>query len=183
VYGSKSTQSAFVLDVFAGCGGVAKACFKLGRESYIVDNTWNANFNACSSSFMQWLKVSCAQGCVASVMIATPCSSFSLAVSRSGKALRSKTHPRGLPVPLTAAEQPRITNGNIALDSTIQMIETCNANRVPYVLENPMSSYLWSDQALCIAIAGSVQVCISQCAFRAKWRKDTRLAFGNFGMR
>ena len=112
-------------------------------------------------------------------MLATPCSSFSLAVSRSGKALRSLSHPRGLPIPMTAHESERVKAGNRALDASIQMIRTCNMHGIPSALENPATSYMWADSALQAVLARAFVARLDQCAFKARWQKRTKIAFGN----
>ena len=172
-------QSQYVLDVFAGTGGVARACVALGRESFIVDTTWNPAMDACSRSFLRRFNEAAGRNEIAGVMLATPCSSFSLAVSRSGKALRSLSHPRGLPIPMTARESERVKAGNRALDASIQMIRTCNAHGIPFALENPANRYMWADSALQAVLARAFVARLDQCAFKARWRKRTKIAFGN----
>ena len=46
-------QHCFVLDFFAGTGGVAQACYRLGRLRFIVDTTWDSNYDACSIPFLE----------------------------------------------------------------------------------------------------------------------------------
>ena len=80
------------------------------------------------------------------VMLALPCNSFSLANSRSGKALRSKLEHRGISKePFTDRERERIDEGNRLLDAGIFLIMQCCLYSVPLCLENPQSSYMWSD--------------------------------------
>ena len=112
-------------------------------------------------------------------MLATPCSSFSLAISRSGRALRSSSHPRGEPIPMTHSERVRVADGNRALRATIRMIACCNQFRIPYALENPASSYLWKDPALQRVLSNAYLAKLHQCAFGARWKKATTIAFEN----
>jgi hypothetical protein len=167
------------LDIFAGTGGVAKACLKYYRNAFIIDTSWSESLDACSTTFLGHFRRAAEQGELAGVMFATPCSSFSLAVSRSGKALRSISHPRGLPIPMTAKETARIQAGNHALDATIKMIRCCNRHGIPFALENPASSYMWHDSALQAVLRHAYIACLDQCAFKARWRKHTKVAFGN----
>ena len=139
-----------------------------------------ATDNVCSRKFFAWLSAEFAANRVHSIMLATPCSSFSIAVSRSGVALRSREHPRGIPKPMSLAQLNRIDQGNKALDATIKIIRLCNQHRVPYILENPALAYLWFDPALRCVIINAFIVDVDQCAFKAPWKKTTKLCCGNF---
>ena len=114
-------------------------------------------------------------GCI----IAMPCSSFSLAQSRSGVALRSISEPRGCATN-DLAKLNRITAGNEFLDFTIGVIRTCNDFHIPYVIENLLTSYAWHDHKLKYVLQPAEIVEVHQCAFGARFHKATRLAFGNF---
>jgi hypothetical protein len=142
--------------------------------------TGRSPVDVCSASFFETFKHHASHANIKAIMLATPCNSFSLAVSRSGRALRSKTHPRGLPIQFTQIEQQRIRNGNKCLDATIAIIKVCNKFRIPWILENPQTSYIWSDSQLQAASNSATTVTVHQCAFGAKWRKATTFAFGNF---
>ena len=147
---------------------------------FIIDNTSDAGADACAYDFLRACKNAASNSQSRGVMIATPCSSFSLAVSRAGKALRSKSYPRGLPIPMTARERNRIDEGSRALDATINMIKICNTHRIPLILANPASSYVWQDPNLTSTLKDAITVRVDQCAFGDRWRKMTRLSFGNF---
>jgi hypothetical protein len=81
---------------------------------------------------------------------------------------------------MTQSESDRILEGNRSLDATISIIRFCNHFGVKYILENPASSYLWSDPVLLSVTDSATDATIHQCAFGANWRKETRFCFGNF---
>lgn len=163
--------------MFAGAGVVARACADLGRLAFIIDLAWNPKCDACSKSFRDAFERAARQRSLGGVMLATPCSNFSLSISRSGRALRSLTHPRGIPKPRTQSERARVAEGNKALDATIQMVSFSNRFSIPFALENPSSSYLWKDLRLQRVLEGAFSAKIHQCAFGALWRKSTTIAF------
>jgi hypothetical protein len=171
-----------ILDIFGGCGNVAMQAFRLGRPAFIVDTKYGNQYNACSDDFLGWIVEQAKLGHIAGAMLAPPCASFSLAVSRSGKALRSQTHPRGKPIPMSASEVIRIQEGNKCLDAAVALIKVFNKFKVPYIFENPSSSYIWHDGPLHAAFGSARLFNIHQCAFGAKWRKATCFAAGNFGL-
>ena len=67
-----------------------------GFPSYVFDNAVRVKDDITHRSFIAWLKKEMDTGKIMGVMLALPCNSFSLANSRSGKALRSKLGPRGI---------------------------------------------------------------------------------------
>jgi hypothetical protein len=171
------------LDIFGGCGNVAVAAQRLGRESFIVDTRYGDIGDVCKPAFVSWLTAQASNNLIAGAMLAPPCSSFSLAISRSGKALRSAAHPRGKPIPLTAVEKDRIELGNKSLDAAIAVIHVLNRFSIPFVFENPSSSYMWHDVPLHAALGNAKLIKVHQCAFGARWRKDTCFAFANIDKR
>ena len=90
-------------------------------------------------SFRKVFSADVREGRILAVMIATPCSSFSLAQSRGGKALRSREYPRGIPQPTTERERHSIELGNACLDVTLSVIRLCNKHHIP---KNAKQGYL-----------------------------------------
>ena len=154
------------------------AAEQLGRSAIIIDTRYGKEHDVCQPAFLRWFESQAEGDLFAGAMIAPP--SFSLAISRSGKALRSRTHPRGKPIPMSEVEKDRITVGNKCLDAAIAIIQVLNRFSVPFVFENPSSSYMWHDVPLHAALGSARLVKIHQCAFGARWRKDTCFAFANF---
>ena len=68
--------------------------------------------------------------------------------------------------------------GNQLAAFTAKIIRLCNKLRIPWVLENPASSYLWSHPPVQSALRGSTDTVIDQCQYGMAWRKPTRLAMG-----
>ena len=145
-----------MLDILGGAGGVGGACSQRNLGSTIIDTSIS--------------------------MLATPCASFSLAVSSSGRAIQSQIWPRGIPHGLTLKESERVKQGNALLDASLSIIKLCVELNVPAILENPKTSYLWCDPKLkrIIASSGAKTADVHQCSFGAHWKKETRFCFFNF---
>ena len=55
----------------------------------------------------------------------------------------------------------------------------CNFHQIPVIIESPDTSYIWHcPNFVCALSEGNAQFArIHQCAFKAAWKKPTRLAF------
>ena len=112
------------------------------------------------------------------VMIAIPCQSFSVAVSRGEIAIRNKNEPKGVKLDaLTANQQKSINSGNRVARATCKLLEICCLHNVPAVMENPQASILWHWPELQPLINEGTSCVVSHCAFGARRRKNTRLLF------
>jgi hypothetical protein len=172
-------QDAVVLDLFCGFGGVAKQCNVIGARAIMFDKVLSPKCDLCHVEFLQYLKAQLESNKVGAVMLATPCSSFSLAQSRSGYAIRSIQHPEGLPN-LTGEQQNRVREGNRLANATIKILKLCITNNVPAILENPPSSFLWKYPALAPLLAKGDHRTVHMCAFGARWRKAAGVHFFNY---
>ena len=106
-------------DVFGGSGQVGFQSEKLGVPALIVfEISRRPSDHVCSYGFKRWISKQASGNKIGAIMCATPCSSFSVAVSRSGRALRSQEEPRGKDINMTAEERSRIALGNRCLDAT-----------------------------------------------------------------
>lgn len=87
-------------------------------------------------------------GKVLALMMGPPCSSFSIYNNAlPGGPIRSKQFPRGLPG-LVGKPLDRVILGNSYLRFVIRTIRLCRRFKVPFGLEHPQSSYMWSDGEL-----------------------------------
>ena len=173
-------RRSMILDIFAGAGGVARACHALGFNAYVFELSKSTTSDVCSYLFQDWVSKAIASQRIHAIMLATPCNSFSIAVSRSGRALRSKAHPRGLPINMTESEAERIRQGNKCLDAAIFVIAFCVRFRVPCILENPACSYLWHDPALQSVLDGSAITTITSICFWSQMAKANKIRYHKF---
>ena len=169
------------LDIFAGTGGVGAALASYGANCVLIDVNVNKNDDVTNPMFIKSLRASLREHKIAGVMIAPPCNSFSLAVSRSGRALRSKECPRGLPKDMSISERERVRIGNQLLDVSISILELLIRFGIPVIWENPASSYMWHCPQFrkTYENAQHFTCTIHQCAFGTRYKKATRFLFVN----
>ena len=134
-----------------------------------------------SNEFSNFLEKQCKLGNVRSIMLPIPCRTLSVAQSRGGRALRSKEQPRGTTDFHTESELLRIDVGNHILDKCIVLLSTLNQFRIPFIIENPQSSYIWHDSVFALQIQHGQDLVIHQCALGARHQTAKRLVFCNFG--
>jgi hypothetical protein len=173
----EEAEKRVVIDLFAGSLAVTRQLRQFGIETLVLDSLFGTD--VLNKGMLAKVCETLRSGCVYACMIAMPCSSCSLAQSRGGTALRSKSAPRGLPTS-DVAKQKRIRQGNDLLDFTIAFIDVCNQIFIPYVLESPLSSYIWQDAKLQQVVRNGEVADVHQCGFGARFRKATRLVLGSF---
>ena len=112
--------------------------------------------------------------------IAHPCESFSKARrapqwSRMPHQLRSSAHVSGLP-DLLPKDRSAAELGNALLAASMRIMRELIAHGVPFVVENPRSSYLWEMPSM-KKLLGHRSVCTAecdQCMYGCAWKKPTR---------
>ena len=124
-------------DILGGAGGVGASCAERGLDAKIYDTSIDATLDVARREFIQHFVKQCKSGHVACVMLATPCSSFSIAVSRSGRAIRTQEWPLGLPKLATLAEEEKVKQGNETMRTTLKILNVCNGFCTPAIVENP----------------------------------------------
>ena len=106
-------------------------------------------------------------------MCAPPCTTFSQC---RHPALRSHARPRGL-VGLLGDAADQVRAANLLVDNMCCLLEDASRQRIPWIIENPWASILWSDRKI-QKLAGdpSTSWCkLHMCAFGARWMKHTAL--------
>ena len=171
----------YFLDLFSGVGGVARALRRLGFSVYEYDIANGQQFDLTNKKVLFKLLSAIRSGKVLGVMIAMPCTSFSVARDRTA-IIRSRDHPWGLPEHhLSERDAEKVRIGNLCLNATLLIIHACQKSHVPWVLENPHSSKLWmipEIQALVNDYQARPSV-VDFCAYKTPWRKRTRLLSGH----
>ena len=118
-------------------------------------------------------------------MLAIPCNSFSAARrapigSAMPRRLRSNAHPFFLPG-LCDADRRVAETGNRIVRACASIVRACQLAQVPWIIENPRSSFLWKMPAMQRLAAGdSVRIhhC-HQCQYSCPWMKPTTFMTGH----
>ena len=171
------------LDLFGGVGRVGRKVSLAGCcNSLLLDISFGFDLLArgAVSDITSYIR----NGKVRGVMLAIPCNSFSAARrapigSRMPRRLRSDDFPFGIPG-LNEKDQQTAALGNSIVKACARIIRCCDAAGIPWVVENPRSSFLWKMPAI-RRIQSSAHVRIShldQCRYSCPWMKPTTMMTG-----
>ena len=173
-------EGKFFLDLFSGSGGVGRALRQQGFRVYEYDIANGSQYDLTSPKNLHNILTAIRSGQVLGVMLATPCTSFSVARDRTC-VIRDALHPWGLPrEQLCDTDYKKIQVGNACARASLQIAHACVAYNVPWIIENPHSSKLWwvpEFEALACLPSSQVRI-VDFCAYRRPWRKRTRFLFG-----
>ena len=135
---------SYFLDLFAGEAGVSRCLRYLGYKSFEYDVMHGPRYDLTLPQVQSRILHAIRTAAVLGVMIALPCHSFSGARDRTS-AIRSRDFPWGLPDNLlTQADREKVTMGNLCARATLKFIQACDTRRIPWIVENPHSSKLWT---------------------------------------
>eukprot|EP00438_Fugacium_kawagutii_P013245 Skav234485 [mRNA] locus=scaffold3731:53840:54595:+ [translate_table: standard] len=171
----------FALEIFAGTARIASALEKVGIPSFPIDIDLFPSHNvldpACAHRLLNWI----AGGRVILVWLGMPCITFSRARRNDGVGplpLRDHDHLWGLPG-LKRSDAQKLADGNRLFNFTLQVLHLCQEHHIPYILENPLTSYAWSMPPL-VKFSGThhVRFCdLDFCCYGEIWKKPTRLMY------
>ena len=115
------TKRRVILDLFAGEGGVGRRCKRYGYHVIKYELNDGPEFDLTSPTVLAFIEKLIRSGKVHAVMLATPCTSFSVARDRT-RPIRSRTRPWGLPHQ-NDADRERLRVGNSCARATIQIMK------------------------------------------------------------
>ena len=174
-------NGAFFLDLFAGEGGVAGKWRKLGFKVFEYDVIHGPSYDLTAPALQARILNAMRTKQVLGVMMATPCTSFSVARDRTA-VIRNRKFPWKLPHhQLSPKDAVKVDIGNACARATLKFTRACNRHSIPWAVENPHSSKLWllpEFERLACDPHTQVKV-VDFCAYGTPWRKRTRLMFGN----
>jgi hypothetical protein len=170
----KPISRLLMIEVFSGCGRLARAFAARGFDTILWDVALGEQYNLlCKTNEHRLLSLCCSAHYV---HFAPPCSSFSIA--RGAHAPRSRQFPMGKPG-LSEADQTRVVLGNRLMFVTVRLARALCARGISWTLEQPQTSRMW--------ICNAVQKLLKQhschtvdtvfCAWGTPWRKATRFCY------
>ena len=140
----RQKQQRYVMDLFAGKGGVSAACQALGFHAKQWDIIHGPEHDLTDKRVLKRLLQEIRRGRVLAVMMAPVCTSFSRARDRT-KVIRNHRFPWGIPRRfLSEKEYLSIRLGNTLFRACFAIIEECEKQQIPWLLENPLSSRCWN---------------------------------------
>ena len=119
------------------------------------------------------------KGRIVAAMLATPCTSWSVARNRTN-VIRSRGEPWGVQFPkkpLSVKDAESLRLGNKTMRSTLKLLRLFTKLKIPWALENPFSSNMWWVPALRKYCESGVArlAFVDQCAWGRPWRKRTNI--------
>ena len=177
----KQVSRKYIMDLFAGHGGVSEACEKLGYFTKQWDIKHGPMHDLTDRSVVKRLIRDIRKGRVLGVMMAPVCTSFSRARDRT-KVIRSLRFPWGIPKRfLSEKEALSVKLGNACFRSCIQLIHVLNLYSIPWILENPWMSRCWQLPPIRQLLQkNSAFLCRGDfCQWGTKWRKPTGFLFNH----
>ena len=177
----KGAKGQYVADFFAGSGGLAHQCRRLGYRAKEWEISRGPQFDLTKPQVLRCIRHDISQRLVLAAMLAPPDSSFSAARDRHS-VLRTQQYPWGLPNHLlSSADQLRVENRNKCFAAALKIISWLDQQHIPWILENPSSSKCWClpDLQQLMRAPHCVTVLTDSCQFGTKWRKRGRLLRGH----
>ena len=171
----------YFADTFAGKGGVAKAIRRCGFQARVWEKCHGEHGDLTRPRVLRRLLADIRERRCLGVMLAPPCSSFSIAKARSAP-IRSLTRPWGSARAETSPQDwTKLQSGNACLRAVLKIISACNDTGTPWILESPHSSYMFKVPELVrISQRDPVSTVVCDfCQFGTRWRKRTRLLIGH----
>ena len=172
--------SRILLDLFSGCGKVGSAGRRMGFTSLQFDTILRADDDLTKPLAQRRIKSLVMTNRVAACMLPVPCTSFTTARNRTS-VIRSTQEPWGISREMNEREARSIALGNATAGAALKIIRLLNKYKVPWIVENPRTSYLWhlpELHAVSQAAHGHFRVA-DFCQFGARWRKKTGFLCGN----
>lgn len=146
VFSMKKRPRHFILEIFAGTARISSALRKVGLPTFPIDIDIYPSHDVldpeCAHSILNWI----AGGRVMMVWLGMPCTTFSQARRNDGVGplpLRDELHLWGLPN-LKRHDARKLAEGNQLFNFTMKVLHLCQHHHVPYILENPLTSFAWS---------------------------------------
>ena len=173
-------KGQYLADLFAGTGGVGRAAAgRYKTPSHIYDINKGVAYDLTDNKVLRRLERDALKGRLVAAMLATPCTSWSVARNRTN-VIRSRFEPWGVrhpPKPISAKDSESLRLGNLTMRSTLRLIKLFTRLGIPWALENPFSSNMWWVPALRkYWESGKAQlIVVDQCAWGRPWRKRTRI--------
>ena len=164
----------FFIEIFSGSEHFSNSLRRRGFRVYSFDVLQGPSGDllrpAVLKRILRMLRSDKCLGLLAGV----PCKSFSIA--RGGhNAVRSSQAPSGLPS-LPPHLQSLVDEGNKLFQVSIKIFRCCKQMRVPFLWENPQSSYMWKMEAAVQVFRwpGVCDIITNYCGWGTPWSQPTR---------
>lgn len=181
LFSSARRPKRFALELFAGTARITSALQDEGIHTYAIDTCISSSHNVLDMKVANHIFNIIASGVVLLVWLGMPCTTFSRARRHDGLGpgpLRDSCNLWGLPH-LKLHDQKKLNEGNKLFWFTRHILRLCVLHRVPFVLENPLTSMVWElPPLLALKKSSEAKYCdLDFCQYGERWRKPTRLMY------
>ena len=136
-------RKGFFADVFSGCGVVARHIRQLGFGAREFDIRNSPSQDATKPELRRWFLTALRLRILLGLMLAPPCSSFSIARNRT-LPIRSTSEPWGKQgILMSDNDTQKILEGNKLARFCLCLMKAAFKHNVPWILEHPTTSDLW----------------------------------------
>lgn len=177
----RAVGNQYVLDLFAGDGGVARACEHLGFRAKEWDVRHGPAQDLTSPKTIKRIFREIRRGRVLACMMAPVDTSFSVARDRT-KAIRNQTYPWGIESShLTHEEKRSIELGNACFRTCLQIMHMLDQYCIPYILASPATSKAWLLPPIEEQLSKPFVTMVTAdfCQFNTPWKKPTSFLVGH----
>lgn len=169
----------FCLELFAGSARISQALKRLGVPIFPVDICLFPSHNVLHSNICKGIFNFLRQQRVKLVWIGMPCTTFSRARQFDGLGpppLRTSDAIWGLS-DLRPSDCRKLNEGNQLFNFTMKILHLCEQYKIPYVLENPLTSMAWEMPPMMHFMETfRPALCdLDFCMYGEAWQKPTRL--------
>ena len=161
----------FFLDIFSGEEGVAKSLRAKNVAVKTFDIRQGISGDVSLKSTLRRIVALVNSGNCLGIMMHIPCTTCS---SARHPALRSRQRPRGLQG-LQGRALLALRAANLLYDHCFAILEAAERRRVPWVVENPLTSILWHFREFrkWMLLPHVDTVRFDMCGYGSPWRKAT----------
>ena len=162
-------------DIFSGEGGFGAAASRaLGVGTVFLDTAIHDSHNLLVKANLQRMIDLIAVGYFFALHFAPPCSTWSRA--RLPRLRQIGKFIKGLPG-LKPSQVAKLQEGTALMDACIEMVVTCLENGVPFSLENPLGSMVWSYPPMVQILRHPLVFVVDlvYCSYGMAWKKPTRI--------
>ena len=163
----------FFIELYSGSEVWADEMRRRGFRVYSFDVLQGDGGDLLRPSVKRRVLRMLSSGMCLGVLAGVPCTSFTRAHRHP---IRSACRPHGI-AGLSERDQDKVTKGNQLFRNAVDFFRCCRRYRVPFVWENPRTSFQWlmPESKTIARWAEGVDIHIDQCGFGARWRKAITL--------
>ena len=176
----------FGLEIFAGSARISQTMCDQAQCVYPIDICLFSSHDVLQPWLEQKIVGWISQGRITFLWFGMPCTTFSRARKYDGLGpgpLRTLGYLHGLPT-LNKRDRAKVLEGDELLRFMLRILRLCISNKVPFIVENPLTSMLWdmAEMHTFILAHNPSFVSLDYCAYGEPWKKPTKLMYSGIDL-